>query len=102
MIYTDDPFKFLTNLLNVHAKFLIIDRTYFNFEPVNRIALQHVPKSIYKAVFPITLLNINLFESLVTKFYRPVFYMPTDDITPFIEDNNAQITPCHGWLFQHL
>ena len=102
LIYTDDPFKFMNDLLNVHAKFFIIDRTYFNFAPANRIALEYVPESIYKAIYPITLLNINQFESLVTKFYRPVFYLPTEDRLPFIEGNNAQITPCHGWLFQHL
>ncbi len=102
LIYVDDPIKYLTDLLGVHAKFLIIDRTYFNFAPATRIALEHVPESIYKAVYPITLLNIAEFESIVTKFYRPVFYMPTEDMMPFIEGNNAQITPCHGWLFQHL
>ena len=100
--YTDDPIKYLTDILNVHAKFFIVDRTYFNFAPANRIALEHVPESIYKAVYPITLLNIAEFESLVTKFYRPVFYMPAFDRLPFIEDNTAQITPCHGWLFEHI
>lgn len=102
LIYVDDPFKYLTDLLGVHAKFFIVDRTYFNFEPKNRIVLQHVPESIYKAVFPNTLLNLAEFESLVTKFYRPVFYMPAFDTTPFIENNTAQITPCHGWLFEHI
>lgn len=99
--YVDDPQKYFRDALNVDAKYLIVERTYFNFEPVNRIAIEHVPELIYKAVYPITLLNIREFESLVTQKYQPVFYLPPFDVMPFIENNAARIIPNHGWLFKH-
>lgn len=99
--YVDDPRKYFNDALNVDAKYLIVDRTYFNFELTTRIAIEHVPESTYKAVYPITLLNIREFESLVTQKYQPVFYMPPFDVMPLVENNVARIIPNHGWLFKH-
>lgn len=99
--YVDDPYRYLNDILAVDAKYLIVDRTFFNFEDKDRISLEYVPENIYKAVYPITLLNINKFSDIVTQKYHMVFHVPTNDVIPFIEDNTAKVTPSHGWLLKH-
>ena len=97
--YVDEPYKYLSDLLSIKAKYFIVDRTYFNFEVKDRITLEYVPETIYKAVYPIHLLNINEFAKMMDKHYKQIFYMPqTIDRTPFVERYTAKITPCHGWF----
>ena len=99
IMYVDNPYKYLTDLLSINAKYMIIDRTYFNFEFKDRIVIEYVPETIYKAVYPAHLININEFGKMIDKQYNQIFYMPQlIDRTPFIEGNTAKITPCHGWF----
>lgn len=98
--YVDDPYRYLQELLNVNAKYFIADRLYFNFESRNRIMIERVPETIYKAIYPITLLNVDDFANFVLQKYRMVFELPPVDVMPFIEDNTARVTPNQGWLFE--
>ena len=99
--YVDEPYRYLQELLNLNAKYLITDRLYFNFESRNRIMIEHVPETIYKATYPITLLNVDDFANFVLQKYRMVFELPPVDVMPFVENNTARVTPNQGWFFEH-
>ena len=98
--YVDKPYKYLEKLLLINAKYMIIDLTYFNFENQDRITIEHVPESIYKAVYPAHLLNIEKFSSIILQKYEPIFYLPPLGKLPFVEGKNYRITPCHGWFLK--
>lgn len=99
--YVDAPYDYLNELLNIDAKYFILDITYFNTEWKDRILLEHVPESIYRAIYPITLPNVDKFGKLLLQNYHMIFYLPADNTMPLVEGNTARITPCHGWLLEH-
>ena len=56
--YFDEPYRYLERMLKAKFRYILIDRTFFNFEPHrDRLAVQHVPPAIYKAQYPVWLLS---------------------------------------------
>lgn len=51
--YVPEPYAVLDELISSDIPYVIIDRTSFSKEERDRIAVQHVPPSIYKATYPL-------------------------------------------------
>ena len=51
--YLPEPYVILEELINSGISHIIIDRTVFSIYERDRIAIQHVPTSIYKASYPL-------------------------------------------------
>ena len=54
--YIKEPYKILEEISNFSVPYIIIDNTPFNFKNQDRICVQNVPASIYKASYPCWLL----------------------------------------------
>ena len=55
--YFDEPYKWLTRMLDRKFHYIIIDRTFFNFDERDRLGIQSVPPEIYSGTYPAWLLN---------------------------------------------
>jgi putative methyltransferase (TIGR04325 family) len=60
--YLKNPYQILDELLRVRANFLIIDRTPFSKLESDRIIIQQVPSSIYKASYPLWIFSRKGFD----------------------------------------
>jgi putative methyltransferase (TIGR04325 family) len=65
--YIEKPYDLLEQLLSLHFKTVIIDRMPFNTRNTDRITVQKVHPSIYKASYPCHLLNLEYFEEFFLK-----------------------------------
>lgn len=67
--YLDDPYKWFENLCSKDFKYIILDETAFSLDEnaKKQILLQHVPKSIYKAIYPVHLLGLKEFHKIINK-----------------------------------
>ena len=64
--YLEDPYHFIDSLINeTQANFILIDRTPFS--PEERIVIQTVPSSIYKASYPCRIFNLKKFKNLFSE-----------------------------------
>jgi putative methyltransferase (TIGR04325 family) len=62
--YLSEPYRLLQKLIDVNAKYLLIDRTWFNQSDVDKmIVVEHVPEHIYKSSYPSWLFN---YDELLT------------------------------------
>jgi putative methyltransferase (TIGR04325 family) len=57
--YIEKPFELLKNLASKGIPFIIIENTYFNPLPANRLTIQKVPPVYYDASYPAWFLNYN-------------------------------------------
>jgi putative methyltransferase (TIGR04325 family) len=60
--YLNNPFQILDQLTRVRTDFLIIDRTPFSKLESDRIIIQQVPSSIYKANYPLWIFSRKDFD----------------------------------------
>lgn len=65
LMYLDNPFKMLKGILDHEFPYVIIDENAFFIEEdaEDRIMLQHVPASIYEAVYPTHIFGLNKFRN---------------------------------------
>jgi putative methyltransferase (TIGR04325 family) len=67
--YLEKPYEILKQLLELRIPYLVIDNTYFNYRNRDRICLQRVPPSIYKASYPCWFLDYNEVKSAIGSQY---------------------------------
>jgi len=67
--YLEKPYEILKQLLELRIPYLVIDNTYFNYRNRDRICLQRVPPSIYKASYPCWFLDYNAVKSAIGSQY---------------------------------
>lgn len=78
--YLEKPESMLIELSKTKADYILIDRTPFIEDLNNRLTVQSVPKSIYKASYPAWFFSNNKFDELITKVgYRPIEEFDGDD-----------------------
>jgi putative methyltransferase (TIGR04325 family) len=70
--YMENPSLTLAILDNLPVRHLVIDRTTISEEATDRLCVQHVPKSIYKASYPCWILSRSRLLSLLSKTWRVV------------------------------
>ena len=63
--YLEKPYEILKELKKINSNFMIIDRTPFTNRQDDIICIQHVPKSIYKASYPLWLFSKMKFISAI-------------------------------------
>ncbi|MCI8557257.1 MAG: methyltransferase, TIGR04325 family [Lachnospiraceae bacterium] len=69
LMYLNEPYKMLQDMLKKRFEYVIIDESAF-FTKENakdQIMLQHVPASIYEAVYPTHIFGLNKFRKFVNK-----------------------------------
>lgn len=69
LMYLDEPYKMLKNMLEHEFQYVIVDESAF-FTKENgkdQIMLQHVPASIYEAVYPTHIFGLNKFRKFWSK-----------------------------------
>lgn len=78
--YLEKPESLLTELIKTKASYILIDRTPFIEESADRITVQSVPASIYKASYPAWFFSSNKFNDLIKKIgYRIIEEFDSDD-----------------------
>lgn len=77
--YFNAPMAWLAKLIKLPFRYIIIDRTLFNNERKDRLAIQYVPPSIYDACYPVWLLN----KEFLTNFIIQEGYAVTDEWDSF-------------------
>lgn len=66
--YLEDPYKWLETLVNLEIDFILLDRTTFSKIQKEFIQIQEVPSSIYKASYPLHILNEEKIVNLMIEF----------------------------------
>jgi putative methyltransferase (TIGR04325 family) len=70
--YMENPPLTVAMLERLPVRHLVIDRTTISGEATDRLCVQHVPKSIYKASYPCWILSRSRLLSLLSKTWRVV------------------------------
>lgn len=77
--YIPDHVGLIKKLLNYNFKYIIIDRTPFFDQKKDRITVQTVPRSIYKASYPCRIFNKSQFLSQFLGKYEIIFPFKSKD-----------------------
>lgn len=78
--YLEKPESMLIELSKTKADYILIDRTPFIEDLNNRLTVQYVPESIYKASYPAWFFSTNKFDELISKIgYRLIEEFDGDD-----------------------
>ena len=101
--YFDEPYRYLERMLKAKFRYILIDRTFFNFEPHrDRLAVQHVPPAIYKAQYPVWLLSYEKVMRMMEEAgYRDICRWDSFDRIP-VKDSffRCKILPSKGFLLE--
>lgn len=100
--YLGEPYSVLKNVLQYKVKYLLVDRTPFNFEARDRIVLQNVPEQIYKAVYPLQLFDGEKFMQKICRAgYKEIFkFVQPLDKVPLIENDRSVQIVNYGCLME--
>ncbi|HTL10662.1 MAG TPA: methyltransferase, TIGR04325 family [Chitinophagaceae bacterium] len=88
--YIERPYELLTQLAAKKFQYIIIDNTYFNPRPTNRLTVQKVPPVYYDAAYPAWFLH-----------YHQVIATLAEAYTLINAYNNEQILYLDGQLLQY-
>ena len=69
--YLPDPHAFMRSLLKLKARFILIDKTPL-FDSPDRLTVQNVPSSIYKASYPAWFLNASRLLNEIADRFKPM------------------------------
>jgi putative methyltransferase (TIGR04325 family) len=69
--YIDEPYMLLDKIISNNIKYIVLDRTPF-IEGDDRITIQKVHPSIYKATYPCWFFNKNKFTSYMRQSYETI------------------------------
>jgi putative methyltransferase (TIGR04325 family) len=70
LCYLENPYDILNQTFLLGPHFIIFDRTPFRNISEDTIAVQFVPKSIYKAAYPIRIFSIAKFNNFMNREYE--------------------------------
>jgi putative methyltransferase (TIGR04325 family) len=83
--YIEKPYELLVHLSKLDLNYIIIENTYFNNEPNDRLTVQKVPPFIYKASYPAWFLNYEKVKSTLTQQDYMVINEYTNDSFLFLD-----------------
>jgi len=66
--YLEFPYKVLQNISHAEIPYILIDRTPFIAEQQDKLKIQHIPKSIYKASYPLWFFSLGNFMQKMDNF----------------------------------
>jgi len=84
--YIERPYELINKIIGYKIDFIIIDRAPVLLEGKDRITIQKVPKSIYKAQYPCWLLNE---KYMITPFLKDYNLISEETSAESININNA-------------
>ena len=67
--YLEKPYEMLLRLMQYKIPYILVDNTYFNYEPRDRICIQLVPPEIYKGSYPCWMLNYDTVKKTLSDTY---------------------------------
>lgn len=80
--YLEAPYHTLNELIQLNTEYILLDRTAFIAGDTDRLTIQVVPKSIYKAKYPAWFLSWKKFHSVITNAgYEIMMEFPGIDLT---------------------
>ena len=78
--YIENPFELLSTLAEKNIPYIIIENTYFNPMPANRLTIQKVPPVYYDASYPAWFLNYDQVVMTLSKQYEMITEYTNDQI----------------------
>lgn len=93
--YLEQPYGLLANLGKVNSPYLLIDRTVFIDGYLDRLSIQHVPDSIYRASYPAWFFSRKRFETACIEAGYQL-------ITEFSCDEDFGIGECKGIFLERV
>lgn len=98
--YLPDPYDMLREFLEKKIRYIVIDETAF-WKGKEQYMLQHVPESIYQAVYPVYLFELKRFRHFIRKMkYRIIFEWDYDGSIPVKRRAGFQETADKGFLLE--
>jgi len=97
--YLEDPFKHIEDMLSYNFAYIIVDRTAFIENSDNRITVQQIPESIYKASYPAWFFNEHEFTGRFKEKYNLVAEFEGETDMPSRSDDNINLY-WKGFLFK--
>jgi putative methyltransferase (TIGR04325 family) len=88
--YLENPYEFLAKAAALKIPYIIVENTYFNPKPANRITIQQVPPFYYEASYPAWFLHYEEVVEVLGKYY-----------TMIASYNNEQILYLDGQLLHY-
>ncbi len=88
--YIEKPYELLAALAATQVPYIIIESTYFNTQPTNRLTIQKVPPVYYDAAYPAWFLDYNQVVQTLSNKYEMI-----------TEYANEQILYLDGQLVQY-
>jgi putative methyltransferase (TIGR04325 family) len=70
--YLEKPYEFLEEIRNKNFSYIIIDNTYFNPKPADRLTIQKVPPFYYEASYPAWFLDYDKIKTTLLAKYELV------------------------------
>lgn len=101
MSYVPDIYERLENMLDGIFDYVVIDEQAFSANDREEIRLQHVPSSIYSAVYPLRLFSLSkVMELFFRHKYHLVFSWNYSGGISIIEGNTVKSTLEKGFFFK--
>lgn len=94
--YLEKPYEILIRLMQYKIPYILVDNTYFNYEPRDRICVQLVPPEIYKASYPCWMLNYDTVKKTLSDTYTLISEHQNDSFI-FLDGKKIQY---RGLLFK--
>ncbi len=93
--YLEHPYKILQEIAQAGIQYILIDRTPFITQRQDKLKIQHIPKSIYKASYPVWFLSLDNFNNRM----KDIGYKLENEFS-----GNDQFTEalCKGFLFKQI
>jgi len=89
--YLEKPKEFIREILEYGFEYIIIDRTGFIENDQDRLAVQNVPESIYKASYPVWFFNEESFLGLFLSQYDQVRTFSSEVSTPAVLEDGKRV-----------
>jgi len=94
--YIEKPFELLAALASKKIPYIIIENTYFNPIPANRLTIQKVPPVYYNAAYPAWFLNYNEVVNTLSKNYEMITAYANEQILYL----DGQLLQYKGFIMQ--
>jgi putative methyltransferase (TIGR04325 family) len=97
--YLEKPSEFVNDIMSYGFDYIIIDRTAFIEDSRDRLTIQNVPESIYKASYPVWFFNKENFIKLFTILYRSIKEFSSEVSSPVVLEDGKHVH-WSGFLFE--
>lgn len=98
--YIEDPIKWIKQIVDYEFPYIIIDRTSFTEDPINRLTLQTVPSEIYTATYPCWFFNKEFFLSFFTNKYHIISEIQNTSNPPSFFNENGNRMYWNGFFLK--